>query len=201
MRASPCLKCLKLCLKTFLAIGLFSQIGSVIKTSRFRGRKKSLNIRYRKVDDTTRPEGHWFYPLLQVFIRNGINMQPVLALVDSGAADCIFSASLGEVLGIDVPSGRPHQFHAFDFQETKGFVHNVQLQVPGFSHWVDLNAVFIESEVMAILGQQGFFENYQVASNDLGANSRSTLKKTPCYGINGGTVPGAFEDAKRRTWF
>lgn len=121
-----------------------------------------MNIRYRKVDDATRPEGHWFYPLLRVFIRNGVNMQPVLALVDSGAADCIFSASLGEVLGIDVSSGRPHQFHAFDLQETKGFVHTVHLQVPGFSHWVDINAVFIESEVMAILGQQGFFEHYQV---------------------------------------
>jgi hypothetical protein len=89
-------------------------------------------------------------------------MQPILALVDSGASDCIFSASIGEVLGIDVPSGRPHKFHGFDFQETRGFIHKVSLQVAGFPHWVEIDAVFIESEVMSILGQKGFFENYQI---------------------------------------
>jgi hypothetical protein len=73
-----------------------------------------MNIKYRKITDQTRPEGYWYYPLLQVFIRNGINLRPVLALVDSGSSDCVFSASFGEVLGIDVPSGKPHEFHAFD---------------------------------------------------------------------------------------
>jgi hypothetical protein len=121
-----------------------------------------MNIKYRKVDDQTRSEGHWFYPLLQVFVRHNVNMRPVLALVDSGAADCILSASLGEVLGVDVPSGNPHQFHAFNLQETRGFIHRVHLQVQGFSHWIDIDAVFIESEVLPILGQQGFFERYQV---------------------------------------
>ena len=121
-----------------------------------------MNIRYRKVDDETRPEGHWFYPLLQVFIRNGIDMRPVLALVDSGAADCVFSASLGETLGIDVKSGRLHEFQAFNLQKNEGYTHKVQLQVTGFSHWIDIDAVFIDSEVMPILGQQGFFESYQI---------------------------------------
>ena len=121
-----------------------------------------MKIPYRKLDDDTRPEGYSLYPLLQVFIRNGINLRPALALVDSGACDCIFSASFGNVLGIDVPTGRPHHFHAFDLQEVRGFVHKVNLQVTGFPHWIDLNAVFMESEVMPILGQTGFFEHYQV---------------------------------------
>ena len=68
---------------------------------------------------------------------------------------------MGEVLGIDVPSGTPHKFHSFNL-ETPGFVHKVRLQVTGFSHWIEIDAVFIESEVMAILGQSGFFENYQI---------------------------------------
>jgi hypothetical protein len=121
-----------------------------------------MKIKYRKVDDETRPEGCWHYPLLQVFLRNSVNMRPVLGLVDSGASDCIFSASLGEVLGIDVPAGRPHQFHAFDLKETRGFVHKVNLQVTGFSHWIEVQAVFIESEVLPILGQSGLFDNYQI---------------------------------------
>lgn len=121
-----------------------------------------MNIKYRKIDDETRPEGYWFYPLLQVFIRSGVNMRPTLALVDSGSSDCVFSASFGEVLGIDVSAGKPHQFHAFDLNAVRGFVHKVQLQVTGFHHWIEVDAVFIESEVLPILGQQGFFESYQV---------------------------------------
>jgi hypothetical protein len=121
-----------------------------------------MNIPYRKIDDDTRPEGHSFYPLLQVFIRYGMNMRPVLALVDSGSSDCVFSASFGEVLGIDVPAGKPHHFHAFDLKEVQGFVHKVHLQVNGFPHWIDVDAVFIESEVLPILGQRNFFESYQI---------------------------------------
>lgn len=119
-------------------------------------------MRYRKLDDKTRPEGYSLYPLVQVFLRNGLDMRPVLALVDSGASDCIFSASLGEVLGLDVPTGKPYQFHAFDLNEVCGFTHKVHLQVQGFSHWIEVEAVFIEAEVMPLLGQRGFFENYQV---------------------------------------
>jgi hypothetical protein len=89
-------------------------------------------------------------------------MHPVLALVDSGACDCIFSASFGEVLGIDVASGRSHNFKGFDLKEVRGFAHKVNLQVSGFPHWIDIEAVFVEAEVMPILGQQGFFESYQV---------------------------------------
>jgi hypothetical protein len=121
-----------------------------------------MNIRYRKVDDDTRPEGYSLYPLLQVFIRHGVNMRPVLALVDSGASDCIFSASLGEVLGIDVPTGKPFEFHGFDMKDIRGFTHTVHLQVSGFAHWIDTEVIFIESEVLPILGQKGFFENYQI---------------------------------------
>jgi hypothetical protein len=121
-----------------------------------------MNFRYRKLDDNTRPEGYSLYPLLQVFLRHGVNMRPVLALVDSGASDCIFAASLGEVLGIDVPTGKPHEFHAFDLKDVRGFDHTVHLQVNGFPHWIEIEAVFIESEVLPILGQRGFFEHYQV---------------------------------------
>jgi hypothetical protein len=121
-----------------------------------------MKIKYRKVDDHTRPEGHTFVPLLRVFVRHGSDMRPTLMLVDSGAADCVFPASFGEVLGIDIPSGEPHNFHGFDLTETRGFLHNVHLQVMGFNNWIEVRAAFIESEAMPVLGQSGFFENYQI---------------------------------------
>jgi hypothetical protein len=121
-----------------------------------------MNIKYRKMRDETSPEGFFFYPLLQVFVRYGFNMRPVLTLVDSGATYCILPASLGEVLGIDVVAGKQHQFYGFNQQATAGFVHQITLQVQGFSHWIEIDAVFIESEIMPILGQSGFFDSYQV---------------------------------------
>jgi hypothetical protein len=89
-------------------------------------------------------------------------MRPVLALVDSGSTDCIFPASLGEVLGIDVPSGKAHEFQSFNLETTRGFIHKVNLQVTNFPHWIEIDVVFIESEVLPVLGQVGFFDSYQV---------------------------------------
>jgi hypothetical protein len=121
-----------------------------------------MNIQYRKIPDDTRPSGFSFYPLLQVFLRNNINLQPILGLVDSGSPDCVFPSSIAELLQIDTPSGRPFEFHGFDLRAVNGFVHPVQLQIAGFSHWIELDAVFLETDGLPILGQNGFFDAYQV---------------------------------------
>ncbi len=122
-----------------------------------------MKIKYTRLPDHTRTEGYSYYPFAQVFLRNGVNMQSISALIDSGSVDSIFPGSLGEVLGIDVPSGAPYMFKNFNLHETHGFVHPVALQVSGFSHWIEINVAFIQSEkVVPILGQLGFFENYQI---------------------------------------
>ena len=121
-----------------------------------------MKFKYRKLADDTRPEGVSYYPLLQVFLRHDVNTRPMFALVDSGSVDCIFPASVGELLHIDIRSGQPYEFHGFDLRLIRGFVHRVHLQVAGFAHWAAIDAVFLESSGIAILGQNGFFENYQV---------------------------------------
>ena len=121
-----------------------------------------MNLRYRKLPDETRPEGYTFYPLLRIFLRYDVNMQYGLALVDSGATDCVFPASIAELLRINIYSGEPHDFHGFDLKLVQGYVHKVHLQVAGFTDWVSVDAVFLESEGMPILGQRGFFESHQI---------------------------------------
>ena len=73
-----------------------------------------MRLRYYKLPDQTRPEGFSFYPLLRVFLRHEMNMQQILGLVDSGSVDCVFPASMAELLRIDLRSGNPHEFHGFD---------------------------------------------------------------------------------------
>lgn len=89
-------------------------------------------------------------------------MQYGLALVDSGSTDCVFPASIAELLQINIYSGQPHDFHGFDLKVVQGYVHKVHLQVAGFTHWVPVDAVFLVSEGIPILGQRGFFESHQV---------------------------------------
>ena len=114
----------------------------VQSTVLLRNRVKNMNIKYRKLLDQTRPEGYSFYPLLRIFLRQQVNMQYVLALVDSGSADCVFPASIAELLRIDIRSGQPQAFHGFDLSPVQGFVHRVQVQVAGFTHWLAIDAVF-----------------------------------------------------------
>ena len=101
-------------------------------------------------------------PLLQVSLKYGDKIRPVLALVDSGAVECIFPESLGRVLGIDVSSGQPRNFYGIANQEINGFRHKLQLRVTGFDHWIEVEAGFLNGNVMPLLGQAGFFDNYQI---------------------------------------
>jgi len=121
-----------------------------------------MNVRYRSIPDKGAPGGYSVIPLLQVFLRNDINMRPFLALIDSGASMCIFPESMGAVLGIDVPSGRPHDFYGLAKQVSTGFIHPVHLQVNGIPSWVEIEVGFIGGEIIPLLGQAGFFENFQV---------------------------------------
>jgi len=121
-----------------------------------------MNLQYRKLPDQTRPEGYTFYPLLRIFLRRDLNMQYLLTLVDSGSADCVFPVSMAELLRIDITSGERHEFHGFDNRSIPGFIHQVHLQVAGFNHWVSVDAVFLQSDGMPIVGQRGFFDHYQV---------------------------------------
>lgn len=82
--------------------------------------------------------------------------------MDSGAVDCIFPAAIGELIGIDVPSGIPKTYFGLAQQAANGYIHKVKLQVTGFGFWTELEIGFIESDVLPLLGQHGFFSNYQV---------------------------------------
>lgn len=121
-----------------------------------------MNIRYRDVPNLIGPEGHVKMPLLQVVLRHQQEARLVLTLVDSGSVECIFPESLGRVLGIDVPSGEPRNFYGLANQEANGFMHPLQLQVTGFDHWIEIRAAFVAGNIVPLLGQSGFFENYQV---------------------------------------
>jgi hypothetical protein len=121
-----------------------------------------MKTRYLKFPDAHNPSSYSWYPLLQVCMRYRRKSRVFHALVDSGAIDCIFPESLGRLLGVDVPSGTPKTYYAIAKQAASGFMHTVDLQVTGLDQWISLEVGFVSANISPLLGQNGFFEKYQI---------------------------------------
>jgi hypothetical protein len=121
-----------------------------------------MKFRYKKIPSNVAPKGYTLHPLIQVTLRYGNNAFDLRALIDSGAADCIFHRSIGEALGIDIQSGKPKDYTGIARQSIMGHVHEIGLRVQGMSEWVKIEAGFIDAQVIPLLGQGGFFDSFQV---------------------------------------
>ena len=129
------------------------------------GSTAPMKFKYRKTPDDTDPSKRWIArPILQVRLYDGLKHQDIRCLVDSGADDCLFHTSVGEVLGIDVQAGRLKPFAGIAAGHfVDAYMHSIQMQIQGFSEKIDLEVGFTDSDwVSGILGQSGFFDNYRV---------------------------------------
>ena len=124
---------------------------------------KSKSFDYRKIPNLTMPRKRWIKrPMLQVTLLNGTKRKQVVCLVDSGADECLFHASIGRSLGIDVGSGR-HKIFDGIAGSIQAHIHPIEIQIQDFDERVIIEAGFTESDgVDAILGQARFFENFRI---------------------------------------
>jgi hypothetical protein len=124
---------------------------------------KSKSFDYRKVPDHTIPRKHWIKrPMLQVTVFNGTKHRQIVCLLDSGADECLFHASIGRSLGINIEGGRYKEFDGIA-GSIAAYMHPIEIHIQDFPDRVKLDAGFTESDgVDAILGQAGFFENVKV---------------------------------------
>lgn len=110
-------------------------------------------------------------PIIGVEIqkRNGkkIHAARTLALIDSGADNCIFHAELGEQLGIDIKSGEYAEIGGIAKDENEDpkiiqcWKHPIGLKVGGEVR--NIEAMFspdIADHGFAILGSIGFFDKF-----------------------------------------
>ena len=100
--------------------------------------------------------------MLQVTLFHGTKRKQVVCLLDSGSDECLFHASIGRDLGIDVEAGQYKQFDGIA-GSVEAYMHLLDLQLQDFPDRIRIEAGFTESEgVDAILGQAGFFESYKI---------------------------------------
>jgi hypothetical protein len=121
-----------------------------------------MRIRYRKLPDLLEPAQFNYYPYLRVAVRHKDITQPFLALVDSGAVDTLFPAAVAEVIGIELESGVRKVYFGIGGHAAIGYVHECQLQVQGFNPWTTVRIGFVDTIAIPLLGQSGFFENFQI---------------------------------------
>jgi len=107
-------------------------------------------------------------PRLAVTLISGNESFACYALIDSGADDCIFPASFGTVLGLNVRTGRHYTFggaggggvqsaYFFDLQIAIQNVGKYKMPI-GFT-------TALQNAGIGLLGQNGFFDRFRIGFN------------------------------------
>src|SRR5260221_1421993 len=95
-----------------------------------------MNFRYKKfpVDPNNCPfpnKKSAFRPVIQIDLE-GINGKfGYFVLIDSGADYCIFHASIDELLGLNIKSGKPLTFFGTSGQPQKAYFHEITFKIGG----------------------------------------------------------------------
>jgi len=85
------------------------------------------------------------------------------ALIDSGADFNIFNAEIGELLGIDIQSGKKVKFSGIDGEPFDVFLHNLTLEIGGWQYKIVAGFSYqISPYGFGILGQKGFFDLFRI---------------------------------------
>jgi hypothetical protein len=93
---------------------------------------------------------------------------PCYALIDSGADDCIFPASFGRQLGLDIQTGRHYPFGGAGSVNLDAYFFDIQIAIPGIRRSYNLAVGFteaLEPQGCGLLGQNGFFDRFSVRFN------------------------------------
>lgn len=119
-----------------------------------------MRVPYRPFPGSPNPN---LYPLIRICLgrRHAQRTRPFEALVDSGAADCMFHASIAAAMGIKLESGGKQQRTGISGARGDVWVHPVQLYV-GMDLFSIEAAFSNELPLADLLGRSGFFEHYRV---------------------------------------
>jgi len=111
-------------------------------------------------DPVTKQDFAW-RPAIKVLLwYNHQRSAPLESILDTGADHCIFSAEIGESLGVPVAKGVPVPFTGFvrDANAT-GFLHRLSITVA--AQTFEAPIVFAYGlTAIGILGQVGFFDHF-----------------------------------------
>ena len=102
-------------------------------------------------------------PVISIEVKHKEMAVPYEVLVDSGADICIFHASIGEVLGLDVEKGKMREVFGIGGKSSLYYLHNIGIMIGKEKH--EIEAGFMPNVAGHILnygvvGQKGFFDKF-----------------------------------------
>ena len=127
-----------------------------------------MDFKYRKfpVDPNNYPfpgKKSALRPVIQIDLEYPAGKFGYLVLIDSGADYCIFHASIGELLELDIKAGKPLTFHGTSGEPQIAYFHQIEFKIGGHSHKCDVGFSYeMEGLPYGILGQVGFFDKWIV---------------------------------------
>ena len=122
-----------------------------------------MKFRYVKIP-TGDPHKKWISrPMISIVLYGPRGSIIVDALIDSGADRSLFHISLARAIGIDVSKYPKATFSGIESGELHASLCDVKIEILGMRGTTKVAAGFVDSPgVSAILGQEGFFDNYRI---------------------------------------
>lgn len=104
-------------------------------------------------------------PRIEIRLTHGDRFVKLLALVDSGADDCLFPLEVAQYLRLPLKRDAIHRYGGIGAGSVTAMFGTVALEVGKWTLW-DFYAGFSDSpSVVPILGQNGFFSEFEITFN------------------------------------
>ena len=122
-----------------------------------------MRFRYTDIQNHQDPRKPFHRPYLIVRLVIGDRHKDGVSLVDSGADVCLFHSDIGRMLGIEIKAAPELAFQGVSGVREVAYIHRVDLVVRGLSS-IALDVGFTNSMAAGtgLLGQRGFFEQFQI---------------------------------------
>lgn len=110
------------------------------------------------------PKFKWIArPYIRIRVSGSKASRVGYALIDSGADRSLFNTQIAQIIGLDLTDSPSENFGGIEGGSIKAKLHMVSVQVIGMNEEVEILAGFTDSTgVSAILGQDGFFDNFRI---------------------------------------
>lgn len=101
-------------------------------------------------------------PIVEIEISRGGPARKFLALINSGADQITMPAAIADALGIVRATCPRRSLIGITMQRVDGFVASIGIRVQHHSELIAVPAVFIDTDIPVLLGQEAFFDRYRI---------------------------------------
>lgn len=103
-------------------------------------------------------------PIVEIELFGKKGTVKTFALIDSGADRSLFNIQFAKEIGLDLIDTRKEGFIGIGgAKPIQCYIADVEIKIKDMDHKIKITAGFIDSDsVNALLGQEGFFDNYRI---------------------------------------